>query len=186
MRRTAVTAACLLAACGGGEDASDRTRKGEGTPAARSAAAAAAPVRIEPGRWTTTVDIVSVEMPGMPREIAERVRGAMKGAGAGAQRLSYCVTPAEAAKPPPEIFAGQERNKCRANRFRMEGGRMTGELDCEAPGGQGRTLLKLDGTFTPRSYAMTIEADARASEMPGGRMTTTVRTRGERIGACAS
>ena len=179
MRQLLALAVLLLPACGERVEAPEPV--GTGAAAAPAKAAAAAPVRLQPGQYAVRAELVSMEMPGMPAGVADQVRSAV--AKSSAQANSFCMTPEQAAKPPGEMLAGQKGLNCRTNTLSFDGGRISGKLDCDAPGG-GRTLMAMSGTMTTTGYDMLIDTDAQTPGMPGGRMAMKLKTSGERTGAC--
>ena len=117
----------------------------------------------------------------MPAGVADQMRSAV--AASNAQGASFCMTPEQAAKPPGEMLAGQKGLNCRQNTLSFDGGRVSGGLDCDAPGG-GRTRLAMAGTVTTTGYDMVIDTDAQTPGVPGGRMVMKMKTSGKRTGAC--
>lgn len=166
------TAALLaLAAC----------ERGEGTPASGSlseeeVAAQLAKVKVEPGQWKSTTEIVSAEG-ALPQEALQQMKGRRTAA-------SNCITPEQAARPSAKFLSAQQNSDCTYQDFRMEGGKLSGRMTCS--GGQmlGDMVTVMNGDYGPRGYDMTMHMETPG--LPGGdKITITARTRGERVGECS-
>ena len=163
MRRGAVllAAALLGGACGGGEEPRNMTDA--------EVAAELAKMRIEPGLWELTSEVVDVGGRDLPRELRERMIGPR-------QRLRHCITPEQASRPSANFLAGREESECVYRDFAVENGRVSGAMTC--PGAE----AAMRGRFGPRAYDLAMEM---TSPMPSGAaMTLEVRAHGRRIGEC--
>jgi len=148
------------------------------------AAATKDAVKLEPGKWATTVSILSVEGPGIPAATAAAMKQQMK-----ATTVETCLTPEQAAKPPQDMM-GAAKN-CTYEKFEMSGGKMSGTLVCKnAPGmPAGEMRASMSGTFASDKYDMISEATIAMPAMPGGpagggKVTTKTQVTGKRVGAC--
>ena len=125
MRTIAFTpiAALALAACGSG-DVSVTNASPEEVAAKVDAAGGA---RFNPGEWETTVETVSVDMPGLDGPMKDEITKMML------QRKQVgknCVTPEQAKSPPAEVLA-QSNGRCTYETFTMAGGKIDGTLVAE-------------------------------------------------------
>ncbi|MDB5667347.1 MAG: hypothetical protein JWL74_297 [Alphaproteobacteria bacterium] len=133
-------------------------------------------VRVAPGEWERRNEILSVEAPDMPREIAARLRQPQP-------PLRYCITPEQAAQPArvSDAIARPEAG-CTMRGFSMSDGRMDGVMICRE-GSPGQVTTAMSGTYSPESF------DYRSRiEMPppigDGVVRIEVRTSGRRVGPC--
>ena len=175
MRRPfAWAAACSLAVagCGAGEEQGNQN-----VATNRNAVAAdLARVEVRPGSWEVRSEVLSASQPGMPVELAER----MKGPRAAAR---HCITPAQAARPDAAFLAGRRSGQCSYSDFAMRGGRIAGTMVCRAADGA-ETRARMSGTYTPEAFEMRMDM-----ETPGfgnATLAVVVRQSGRRIGDCGS
>lgn len=171
MRLVLLASAALLAlaACGKGEE---KGRKQSAQEVAKEMAA----LKMEPGQWEATNEILSATAPGLPAEALKQMVGQKS-------TVSNCVTPEQAAKPSANFLAAQKSSNCTYQDFSMEGGRMTGTMTCSGGQVPGQMEMKMEGEYDARSYAMNMDMNAKG--MPGG-MTLAIkaRTTGRRTGDC--
>ena len=126
-------------------------------------------MRIEPGLWELTSEVLEVRGPDLPREVRNRMVGPRP-------RLRHCITPEQAARPSANFLAGRPDRGCVYRTFAARDGRMTGETICPD------TRTRMEGRYGPRAYDMRMEME---SPVPGGEaMTLELRARGRRIGDC--
>ena len=171
MRHGLLCAAALLALAGCGEEAR------RGNMSADEVASELASVKIEPGQWEATNEIVSVDAPGMPPGVLDGMIGKKT-------TMRNCVTPEQAAKPDANFLTAQQGSNCSYQDFSMSGGEMKGTMTCQGGETPGRMVMEMAGEYGPTSYDMTM--DMKTSELPGGMsMTVKARTTGKRVGACA-
>ena len=158
----------LLAGCG------DQEKKGN--MSAEEVAGELASVKIVPGQWEATNEIVSATAPGMPEGVLADMIGRKT-------TVRNCVTPEQAAKPDANFLAAQENSNCSYQDFSMAGGTMTGTMTCQGGDTPGKMVMEMSGAYGPTSYDMTM--DMKTSELPGGMsMTVKARTTGKRVGDC--
>lgn len=168
MRQTAAAALLLLAACGGPE-------KGQ-KQSAQQVAEEMSALKLEPGQWEATNEILTASAPGIPPEALRQMVGQKTS-------VSNCVTPEQAENPSANFLAAQKDSNCTYQDFSMDGGRMTGTMSCSRPGTPGRMVMKMEGTYRAASYEMNM--DMSAEGMPGGMtMNVKARTTGRRVGPC--
>lgn len=144
--------------------------------------------KLEPGLWKTTVEIVAVEMPGMPPE-QKGMADAMTKAMQSRKNVSEnCVTKEDAEKPPAKMLGGD--GSCTFENFKMAGGRLDAKMICKPQGGPGQMAMTMNGSFGGESYAL--DSQMTMSGMPGApggagggaAMVVKAKTTGERIGEC--
>ncbi len=135
-------------------------------------------LQMEPGQWEATSEILQATSPGLPADALKPMEGEKK-------KVSNCVTPEQAARPSANFLAAQQNMNCTYQDFSMEGGRITGTMNCSGGQVPGQMVLKMDGEYGPRSYA--INMDMKAGGMPGGMtMTIKAKTIGRRVGDCTA
>ncbi len=157
-----------LAACNSGG------AKG-GEQSAEEVAKEMSALKMRPGQWEATNEVLSATAPGLPAESLRQMVGQKT-------TVSNCVTPEQAAKPSANFLAGQQNSDCTYQDFNMDDGRMTGTMSCTAPGMPGRTVMKMDGKYSPVAYDMNMDM---AVAIPGGmKMQLKARTTGRRTGDC--
>jgi hypothetical protein len=133
-------------------------------------------VKLEPGQWEATNEILSATAPGIPPEALRQMVGQKT-------TVSNCVTPEQAAKPSANFLSGQKNSDCTYQDFSMDDGRMTGTMSCTGAGMPGKMVMKMEGNYGPRSYDMNMNMEAAG--MPGGmNMVVKARTVGRRVGPC--
>ncbi len=162
-------AALAIASCG-------NSGKG-GQQTAEEVAEEMSALKLEPGQWEATTEILSANAPGLPPEALRQMVGQK-------QTVSNCVTPEQAAKPSANFLAGQKNSDCAYQDFSMDGGRMNGTMTCTGSEMPGEMVMNMEGSYNPRSYDMNMSMEAEG--MPGGMdMIVKARTTGRRIGSCA-
>ena len=172
-------AVAMLAACN-----SQPSVKAENASIAEVAAATKDAVKLEPGKWETTVAILSIEGPGLPPQMAEAMKKQSQ-----TQKVETCLT-AEQAEKPPQDMLGAAKN-CTYEKFEMGGGKMSGTLVCKGAPGMptGEMRAQMSGKFASTNYDVTSESTMTMPAMPGGpagggKVTTKTRVSGKRLGAC--
>src|SRR5690349_23581918 len=76
---------------------------------------------VQPGLWQSKVTIEKFEVPGMPPEMAGRMKSMM--AENQGHDFQSCLTPEDVKKPKEDFFAGKN-NECRYDHFTMGGGKI--------------------------------------------------------------
>ena len=124
-------------------------------------------MRIEPGLWELTSEVIDVRAPNLPREVRNRMVGPRS-------RLRHCITPEQAARPSANFLAA--RGDCTYRDFTVQDGRVRGAMSCPD------ATAVMDGRYGPQAYDMGMEMQ---SPIPGGAvMTLQLRAKGRRLGAC--
>lgn len=169
----------MLSGCNSGS-----TVTAENATPAEVAEATRNAVKLEPGKWETTVALLSLDGPGLPPGLSDQMKQQMQ-----AQKVETCLTAEQAEKPPQDMFGAA--GNCTYEKFAMGGGTMSGVLVCKsAPGMPGSEIrATMAGSFGSTSYDVTSDAVTNMPSMPGaaagGKMTTKTRVSGKRIGDCA-
>ena len=132
---------------------------------------------IDPGKWSQSVTLVSIDAPGMPEE----VRSAMQQAVNQVQVHEVCLTPEEAKSPREDFFTGKDKN-CRYEHFKWGGGKIDLKLKCDHP--DAKQTMQLAGTYEPRAYTMTMTASSAGSG-PEEQLVMKMRVDAKHMGACA-
>ena len=136
-------------------------------------------VRLEPGEWENTVEIVDVKVDGLPEGVSSGVMDSMKGK---VTTSKSCITKDEADNPGAQFFAAQEKTNCEVKKFDMSGGAVSSEMSCSNMGGApGNMTMAMDGQYGPSSYDMTMKMNGGASGM---KMDISAKSSGKRIGDC--
>jgi hypothetical protein len=170
MRNLVPVLLLALAGCGGQEAEPDRNMSAE------QVAAELQGMKIEPGQWEATNEIVSAAAPGMPGDVMKQMIGQKT-------TVSNCITPEQAAKPSANFLAAQQNNNCTYQDWKMEGGRMTGIMTCEGNGMPGKVVMKMNGNYASTRYDLAM--DMNTTGLPNGMsMTIKAKTTGRRVGDC--
>ncbi|HEX8062306.1 MAG TPA: DUF3617 domain-containing protein [Allosphingosinicella sp.] len=180
-------AALALAACGSGDKAGESGGNGSaaatggGGDASAGATArsggAALGVSLQPGEWEIKTEVVNVKVEGLPEGVAD----GMKAQAGGSNRT--CMTPEEAKGPSADVFAKNNPANCKSEGFSWSGGRIQGKTTCTGDGGAGKTVMTMDGRYSPQSIDMTMKSE---TDMMGKAMTMEMRVSGKRVGECTA
>lgn len=131
---------------------------------------------IEPGLWQSKVNVLEMNIPGLPPEYAAKMKQSM-----AAQRdraSSHCVKP-EDVKKPKEGFFGADKS-CRYNHFSMGGGKIDIQMSCK--GDESTQTTNMTGSYTPTSYSMDVSSSSTGGG-PGG-MNMKMHVDASRVGEC--
>ena len=180
MRRLAVAAATLVALSG--LAACKKEEAPEGPKSADQVAqASAGPPRPLPGLYRSEVQMISMEAPGMPPQMAEQMKRSLA---ARRSTNEFCLTPAQAEKGYEERvkkLAG--RPDCAFDRYSAAGGKLDAQLTCKADGGM-TSVMTMQGMMSPSGSDVTLGMTQSGGQMPGGSMTMQMHVKSERIGDC--
>jgi hypothetical protein len=161
-----------LASCG------SEPETGDGNMTAEEVAEELSGMKIEPGQWEATNEIISVSAPGVPAN-------ALKGMVGQKSTVSNCITPEQAAKPSANFLAAQQNNNCTYQDWSMDDGKMTGTMTCEGGGMPGKVVMKMAGDYGPTAYNLNM--DMNTTGLPGGMtMNIKAKTTGRRVGECTA
>lgn len=169
--RACLPAILLLAACSSGEEGGDVANGATGEDVAdRMRDAVEAGNLMTPGEYETRVEVLEVDMPGVPEEFTGQIREAMN------QPFRGCLTEADLEKPDESFFAG-ENSDCTYDRFEMSGGTVNAEMRCAADGATQR--MTMSGQYREDGYDMKVEM---TSDQPESRMSWNITA--QRVGDC--
>jgi hypothetical protein len=133
-------------------------------------------MKIEPGQWEATNEIISATAPGVPADALKTMVGQKS-------TVSNCITPEQAAKPSANFLAAQQSNNCTYQAWDMNNGKMTGTMTCEGAGMPGKVIMKMSGDYGPKAYDLNM--DMNTTGLPGGMtMNIKAKTTGRRVGEC--
>jgi hypothetical protein len=122
---------------------------------------------LNPGKWSISSTIVSVDMPGAPPMVAQMMAGKT-------MTTSQCITAEMAAKGQ----TSKPAKDCTMTHMSWAGGKMSSEMVCQTGGG---TMTTTDtGSFTTNSYAV----DGKVVMTGKTNMTQVVKVSGKRVGDC--
>lgn len=165
---------CALAACGSEPESKSRDMTAE------EVANELKGMKIEPGQWEATTEILSASVPGVPAEQLKQMLQPMVGR---KSMVSNCITPQQAAKPSANFLAAQQNKNCTYRDWKMDAGKMTGIMTCD--GGQipGKVVMNMSGDYGSTSYDL--DMDMNTTDLPGGmKMNIKAKTIGRRVGEC--
>ena len=134
---------------------------------------------VRPGLWQSKVTIDQLDMPGMPADMAERMKAMM----AERQPHDYqtCLTPEDVKRPKEDFFAGKN-NECRYDHFTMGGGKIDAVMHCGK--GDSQQTMQMAGTYSPESYQMQMSTKGGAKAGGEAAMSMNMRVEAHRIGEC--
>jgi hypothetical protein len=124
---------------------------------------------VMPGQWEMVSTATSVDMPGVPPQVAAMMKRPTK--------ISYCITPEQAKLGPRGLMKANK--SCRFARFDVRGSHIDMQMICSQPGG-GTMTVTSSGSFTPTSFL----SDGRSVVTGPHRMTIVSHGVGRRIGNC--
>jgi hypothetical protein len=168
------TACLALAGCGKKESTTVTTTANGTTTVESSTGAApmsAASLGLQPGKWTTTVEVTDLKMSGAPAGMPAIPKPAP-------MTMTTCMTPEQASKGPGELLKNAKAD-CTMTRNVYEGGKIDVAMTCKMP--TGTMTTKSTGTYSPTE--MTSDADVEMSGKMS--MTQKVHTTAKRIGECS-
>jgi hypothetical protein len=136
---------------------------------------------VRPGRWQSKVTIEQFDIPGMPPEMAQRMKTMM------AERQEHgfetCLTPDDVKRPKEDFFAGRN-NQCRYDHFTMGGGKIDAVMRCDSKSGGGAPVMQMAGTYSPDSYQMQTSMKMAGGAGGEGGMSMQMRIDAKRVGEC--
>ena len=140
---------------------------------------------ITPGQWTTTSEILAVELEGLPAE-AKRMGETMSRSMVGRKNnFESCVSEADSKKPAANLFAGGGKGSCAYEKFSMSGGKVDAVMNCTSPSGPGKMTMTMNGDYSDDAYSINVAMKMPGSPgMPGSGMTMKARNSGKRTGEC--
>jgi hypothetical protein len=136
---------------------------------------AASDIRLQPGRWESTMKIEKMDVPNMPAQARAMMDKQMN----ISQTFATCLTPEQAAKPAAGFFQKGAQG-CKYDHFVMAGGRIDSAMTCDIGGH--RMTMAMAGTYGDSNYD--IRVTSHAEMQPGMPMTTTTSIESRRVGDC--
>ena len=167
---TAPLALAVACSSNGADTDGDGEISGEEAAAEMEGAAA----NITPGQWEATVQLTEFDMPDMPEEM----RGMMQEQMGQARTSTSCITPEEAAAPEANMFG--EDDDCTYSEFDMSGGTILIAGSCQSEGMPGAMTMRMEGSYTPTTYDMTMNMTMDSGPM--GPMTMAGEVSGRFLG----
>ena len=133
-------------------------------------------MKMEPGQWEATNEILSATAPGIPPATLRQMIGKKN-------TVSSCLTPEQAKNPSANFLAGQQGRQCTYKDFSLDDGEMTGEISCTGGQMPGTMVMQMNGRYGPRDYSMNMEM--KTAGLPGGMdMNVKAKTTARRVGDC--
>jgi len=134
---------------------------------------------VRPGLWESKVTIEKFDVPGMPPEMAQRMKTMM--AENQEHGFQTCLTAEDVKRPKEDFFAGKN-NQCRYEHFTMGGGKIDAAMHCGGKDG-GTQVMQMAGTYSPDSYQMQTAMKLNGAGAQGG-MNMSMRVEAQRVGEC--
>lgn len=130
-------------------------------------------VKVEPGQWERTTEILAAE-----GAVSDAERRQIVGRKTSS---SDCISPAQAERPNANFLAAQQNSECTYHEFSMEGGKLSSRTTCVGKDSPDELVTVMTGDYAPDSYDMRAKV-----QTPGqaGAVTITTRTTGRRVGEC--
>lgn len=169
----AIMGLAILAGCSGqeGESAGNNTAAPTGASNTQTAAAAPRILALQPGQWETRVEILKMEMTGMPGTPMPQTPPTT---------VSQCVTPEQANKPIEGIMAGGALPPgCVSESNNVSDGRIQATFSCAQNGVP--TRVSMQGVISPTAYEMEMDISAGEGQTA---VRSDMRVRARRLGEC--
>jgi hypothetical protein len=171
-----LAAGLVLGACGGAE--TEETADA-GMSAEEAMAATDDDSLPMAGQYRTNVEVLEMNVPGMPEGQAEQMRQMLSGS--NSEGYTYCLTPEEAAEGPRRMVQEMAESDCVFNSFEFADGNISTDMTCaDEDGLQGNWTM--EGTYDRDSTDVTVGIEQTAAQ--GGPMRMRMRMQSERIGEC--
>ena len=136
---------------------------------------------ISPGLWQSKVTIEKFDVPGMPPEVAQRMKSVM--AQGSVHDSTTCLTPDDVKKPKEDFFAGKN-NQCRYDHFTMGGGKIDAVMHCGKEGHS--STMRMAGNYSSDAYQMQMATEADTGDEGAGAMQMQMRVEAKRVGECSA
>lgn len=172
LRALLLAAACTLAACSPpASQSNDASKAGS----AATPSTAGPPVQaIQPGQYRTTVTIMSINMPGMPASVVEKMR-------AQPNVSEDCVTSDDIGElTRKSLVDADEGQTCSENRITSANGRIEGTATCRNEDG-GAYTMQVNGTYGANHVVMDMNM---SGQTPMGPISQQMHMVTDRIGEC--
>ena len=132
---------------------------------------------VRPGLWESKVTIEKFDVPGMPPEMAQRMKTMM--AENQEHGFQTCLTPEDVKKPKEDFFAGKNNN-CRYEHFTMGGGKIDIAMVCRQE--DMTQNMNVSGSYTPTSYSIDTAMTGTGGHEQG--MSMKMHVDSNRVGEC--
>src|SRR3712207_6190647 len=149
---SAVVGITLLAGCNNAEPTKGREMTAE------EVADELSEMKIEPGQWEATNEIVSATAPGMPPDMLKQMVG-------NKTTVQNCITKEQAAKPSANFLAAQENSNCTYQDWSMNRGKMSGSMTCQGGQMPGKMVMNMSGSYGSTKYDLNM--DMKSTGLPG-------------------
>jgi hypothetical protein len=136
---------------------------------------------ISPGLWQSKVTIEKFDVPGMPPEMAQRMKTMM--AENQGHDFETCLTREDVAKPKEDFFAGKN-NECRYEHFTMGGGKIDAVMHCGKEAGA--STMRMAGTYSPDAYQMQMATEVNGTDEAERAIQMQMRVEARRVGECSA
>lgn len=171
---SAATGLLLLSACG-------KNGEGDGKPmSAEDVAEKVKAVKLTPGQWETTVEILDVKMEGLPPGAPKGMMNNMIGS---KTTVKSCITPEQAEKPNADFLSAQKDANCSYSSFDMSGGLIKAAMICSGKNQPGKLQMSMTGKYGSNSYEMNQETNMSGFQQ-GMSMAMKSKVTGRHIGEC--
>lgn len=148
--------------------------------AKQTQAAGAAKLAMKPGRWETKVEILDIDMPGMPAGMAQQMLKSMQ---AKPVTVTSCLTPEEAKKPSTAMFTGNKASGCTFRKYDLAGSTLDAVMTCPGKPAGGMTMT-MHGDFTPDQVVVQSDVNVEGGAGGAGTMHQKGRVTAKFVGAC--
>ncbi len=159
----------MLAACSGADSA--------GKDGGKAAS------KMKPGQYESTMEVVRLEIPGMPAAARDQMQAQMTGSKTTA---THCLTKAQADADKGDMIKdiAAQGGQCKMENYSVAGGQVSGKLVCTtATGGKG--VMTLTGTKSDTASDMTMIANIEDKAMPQGTAQLEMKVTTRRLGDCS-
>ncbi|HEY8591868.1 MAG TPA: DUF3617 domain-containing protein [Sphingomicrobium sp.] len=136
---------------------------------------------IRAGLWQSKVTIEQLDMPGMPPEMASRMKTMM--AQNQPHGFETCLTAEDVKRPKEDFFAGKN-NQCRYDHFTMGSGKIDAAMRCGSK--EGTQVMQMAGTYSPESYQVQTAMNMETKGHDEGGMAMRLRVEAHRVGECTA
>jgi hypothetical protein len=160
-----------MAAAGCGQQPQEQKT---GPQTAEQVAEEMASMKLEPGQWEATNEVISASSPALPKEALQQMTGQKT-------TVSNCVTPEQAAKPSANFLSAQKGLDCTYEDVAMRGGKIAGTMSCRGGAIPGEVRTRLSGTYEAERYEINMKMETGVGPAS---ITIDARTTGRRVGEC--
>jgi hypothetical protein len=136
---------------------------------------------VRPGLWQSKVTIDQLDIPGMPADMAQRMKSMM--AEKQEHGFQTCLTAEDVKRPKEDFFAGKNK-ECRYDHFTMGGGKIDAVMHCGKEAGA--QTMRMAGTYSPDAYQMQMGTEVDAADEGAHAMQMQMRVEARRVGECSA